>query len=90
MKGSTLLNKKTDLEHSQQGILNVIFFLIIINGVLGELSYGVDGLGFTDDLAIYKGSSTYVFNPFLHLGVSQNSINKVLLMPCIKYCTALL
>ena len=41
------------MEIPQRGVLSVTFFLVAINGILGELGNGVDGSLFADDLAIY-------------------------------------
>ena len=51
--GSILQSKKTDLEIPQEEKLSVTYFLVVINGILGELRNGVDGSFIADDLAIY-------------------------------------
>ena len=51
--GYTSQSKQTDFEISQGGLPSVIFFLLEINGVLGELRNGVDGLLFACDLTVY-------------------------------------
>ena len=38
---------------SEGGKLSLILFLVEINGILGELRNGVDGLLFADNLTIY-------------------------------------
>ena len=37
----------------QEGVLSVTFFLVAINGILGDLGTGVDGSLVADDMAIY-------------------------------------
>ena len=51
--GSTSLNKQTDLGIPQGEVLCIIFFLVEISGILGELPNGVDILLFADNQAIY-------------------------------------
>ena len=46
-------SKHTDFRVPQGVVLTVTLFLVIINGILGELGNGVDGSLFADDLAIY-------------------------------------
>ena len=48
--GST---SQTDLGISQGDVLIVTLFLVVINGILGELENGVDGSFFADEIAIY-------------------------------------
>ena len=50
--GSTSQSKQTDLGIPQGGVLSITLFLVAINGILGELGYGMDGSFFADDLAI--------------------------------------
>ena len=50
VEGSISHSKQTDLGVSQGGVL--IFFLVVINGILGELGNEVDGSLFADDMAI--------------------------------------
>ena len=46
-------NKQIDSGISLGELLSVIFFLVAINGILGELRNGVNGSLSIDDLAIY-------------------------------------
>ena len=48
-----LIEQTYRLDNSQGEVLSVALFLVAINGILGELGNGVDGLLFADDLAIY-------------------------------------
>ena len=50
--GSVSQRKWTEMGIPQRGLLSVTFFLVAINGILGELGNGVYGSLFADNLAI--------------------------------------
>ena len=53
MGGYISQSKQRDLRTLQGGVFSVILFLVVINGILGELRNGVDESLFADDIAIY-------------------------------------
>ena len=53
VEGSVSQSKHRALGISQGRVLSVTFFLVAINGILGELRNIVDGSLFVDDMAIY-------------------------------------
>ena len=62
-------SKQTDLGIPQGGVRNETRFLVAINGILGELGNGVDGLLFSDDLAINITTKTH--------GVASRALQRV-------------
>ena len=52
MGGSISQSKQTDLRIQRRWLLSVTLFLVVINGILGELGNEVDGSLFADDMAI--------------------------------------
>ena len=50
---TTSQTRLTDLGTPQGRVLSVTLFLVAINGILGELGYGMNVSLFADDLAIY-------------------------------------
>ena len=53
---ATLQGKQTNLEISKRGVLSLMLFFMVINGVLGELENVMVNLLFADNLVIFTNT----------------------------------